>query len=347
MYEEEEEGKALHKEAPQELCEENQNATEVPKFLQGDIVQIDLMENLPQYNGQLGVIAEVIESTGRCLLYVNDEKEISVLLKNLTKREDLTSKFHDFIEDTQQQAMQEEEESTCQQPATQEEEESTLLHEEAPQELGEDKQNTAYARGDADTTKAKSIIPFQDFIALAPLELKKQLPENQIADLEESYNHLSPDSQDVLVHFLQREVKMKAKKGDAYDAEAARGRLVKMFAFVEKELHEEKQNTAEASGDADTTKAKSLVPFADLIAVAPLELKEQLSVNQIAELEESYNHLGPDSQDVLVSLLQNEAKMKTKKGHAYDAEAARRKMEKMFAFVAKRQADDVKKCVIM
>merc|ERR1711904_57166 len=123
------------------------------------------------------------------------------------------------------------------------------------------------------------------------------------------------------------------------------GRLVKMFAFVEKELHEEKQNTTEASGDADTTKAKSLVPFADLIAVVPLELKEQLSENQIAELEERYNHLSPDSQDVIVDLLRQEARTKAKKGDAYDAEAAQRKIVKMFAFVEKKQADT--KCVVM
>eukprot|EP00746_Dinoflagellata_sp_MGD_P155587 gnl/MRDRNA2_/MRDRNA2_85450_c1_seq7.p1 gnl/MRDRNA2_/MRDRNA2_85450_c1~~gnl/MRDRNA2_/MRDRNA2_85450_c1_seq7.p1 ORF type:complete len:301 (-),score=71.95 gnl/MRDRNA2_/MRDRNA2_85450_c1_seq7:126-1028(-) len=215
--EEEEERKTPHEEAPQELCEENQNATEAPKFLVGDIVLIHSMENLPQYDGKLGAITEVTESTGRYRVYVDGEKEISVLQKNLI-----------MLEDAQQQA-------------TQEEEESTLLHEEAPQELGEDKQKTAYARGDADTTKAKSLTSFQDFIALAPLELKMQLPENQTAELEESYNHLSPDSQDVLVNFLRREVNMKTKKGDAYDAEAGRRKMEKMFAFVAKRQADEKK----------------------------------------------------------------------------------------------------------
>ena len=65
-----------------------------------------------------------MESTGRYRVYVDGEKEISVLLKNLTK-----------LKDVQQQAPQEEEESTVQQQATQEEEESSALHEEAPRSL--------------------------------------------------------------------------------------------------------------------------------------------------------------------------------------------------------------------
>jgi len=218
--EEKEERKALHEQAPQELCEENQNTTEAPKFLVGDIV---FLQNLPLYDGKLGAITAVIESTGRYLVYVDGEKEISVFLKNLMKPEDV-----------QQQATQEEEESTVQQQATQEEEASTPLHEEALQELREEKQNTAEASGDADTTKAKSFVPFADLVAVVPLELKEQLSEKQLAELEERYNHLGPDSQDVLVDLLRVQAKMKAKKGDAYDAEAARRKIVKMFAFVEK-----------------------------------------------------------------------------------------------------------------
>merc|ERR1719326_1327314 len=100
-----------------------------------------------------------------------------------------------------------------QQQETQEEEESTAPHEEAPQELREEKQNTAEASGDAETTKAKPLVPFADLIAVVPLELKEQLSENQIAELEERYNNLGPDSQDVLVDLLKLEAKMKTKKG--------------------------------------------------------------------------------------------------------------------------------------
>merc|ERR1712139_81705 len=225
-----------------------------------------------------------------------------------------------------------------QQQEIQEEEESTALHEEAPQELREEKQNTAEASGDADTTKAKSRVPFADLIAVVPLELKERFSENQMAGLEACYNHLDPDSQDALVHFLRREATMKTKKGDAYDAETARKKIVKMFAFV----------AAEASGNVDTTKAKCFVPFADFIAVVPLELKEQLSENQIVELEECYNNLGQDSRDVLEDLLLLEANMKAKTGDAYDAEAARTKIMKMFALVKKKQGDSCRKsCTIM
>jgi len=220
---EEEERKAVHEDTPQELCEENQNTTEAPKFLVGDIVLIHSMQNLPQYDGKLGTITEDMERTGRYRVYVDGEKEISVLLKNLTK-----------LEDVPQQATQEEEESTVQQQATKREEESTPLHEEAPQEVREEKQNTAEASGDGDTTNAKSLVPFADLIAVVPLELKEQLSENQIAELEERYNRLGPQSQDVLVDLLRLEAKMKTKWGDAYDAEAARRKIVKMFAFVEK-----------------------------------------------------------------------------------------------------------------